>query len=394
MLNQSIRQLSLCTTMLVVGGGVGFLGHAYWVQRQLITSMESNAALAQYEQVLANSPRQGSVNFIAQSVQQVGDAVVRIDAIKEQTQQELDTPLFHRFFEEELPLDEDEIEQGTGSGFILSSNGRLLTNAHVVAGSSTVKVTLKDGQVFEGKVIGVDELTDIAVVKIEAENLPTATLGTAETLIPGEWAIAIGNPLGFDNTVTVGIISALDRSSSQVGIPDKRVRFIQTDAAINPGNSGGPLLNVRGEVIGINTAIRTDAQGLGFAIPIEIAQRIAQQLFDKGTADHPYLGIHMLTLNGEGKERLKEYLQDKSDKFTHEEGVLVVRVVENSPAAIAGLQEGDILHKVGKTEIHTAIDVQEEVEASIIGEPLSLEIKREGKTQKLSIRPTNFPARF
>ncbi|AFY37148.1 HtrA2 peptidase [[Leptolyngbya] sp. PCC 7376] len=393
MLSQSFRQWGLYTGLIVIGCGMGVASHAYWTQGQL------NATLKSYEEfygsdALLNNPRDGSVNFIAQAVQEVGSAVVRIDATKDLYSQDMSSPLFKRFFDQDIPSLEPDIEQGTGSGFILSSDGQLITNAHVVEGSSTVKVTLKDGQVFSGKVIGVDELTDIAVIKIEATDLPTAKLGNAESLIPGEWAIAIGNPLGFDNTVTIGIISALDRPSAQVGIPDKRVRFIQTDAAINPGNSGGPLLNVRGEVIGLNTAIRTDAQGLGFAIPIETAQRIAEQLFAKGEADHPYLGIRMLTLDGEGKERAKEYFSDSIGDVGNEHGVLVVGVVDDSPAAIADLREGDIIRKVGDRVVHTAIEVQEAVENSVIGQVLLVEVKREDKTEVLKVRPTNFPVNY
>jgi S1-C subfamily serine protease len=178
-----------------------------------------------------------------------------------------------------------------------------------------------------------------------------------------------------------------------VGIPDKRVRFIQTDAAINPGNSGGPLLNVRGEVIGLNTAIRTDAQGLGFAIPIETAQRVANQLFTKGTADHPYLGVRMLTLDGDGRERAKAYFAE--DYFTEavmEPGVLVVGVIPNSPAAIAKIQEGDIIRKVGGQPIQTAVEVQEAVENSVIGRDLMIEVQRQKTTKMLRVRPTNFPS--
>ena len=353
MISLSFRQWGLYTALIVLGAAIGVSSHAVWVHSRLDATLES------YEEFYGNEAfvlggRSGSVNFIAQAVQEVGSTVVRIDATKDLYNQDRSSPLFKRFFEQDIPRLEPEIEEGTGSGFILSSDGRIITNAHVVEGSSTVKVTLRDGQVFDGKVIGIDELTDIAVIKIESTDLPTVKLGSAETLIPGEWAIAIGNPLGFDNTVTIGIISALDRPSAQVGIPDKRVRFIQTDAAINPGNSGGPLLNVRGEVIGLNTAIRTDAQGLGFAIPIETAQRIAEQLFAKGEADHPYLGIRMLTLDGQGKERAKEFFADSVGNVENEEGVLVVGVEANSPAAIGDLREGDIIRKVGNRVVSTA----------------------------------------
>ncbi|MGB0563398.1 MAG: HhoA/HhoB/HtrA family serine endopeptidase, partial [Spirulinaceae cyanobacterium] len=282
------------------------------------------------------------------------------------------------------------VARGTGSGFILSADGRLITNAHVVEGTDTVKVTLKDGRELEGQVIGRDSVTDVAVIQVEAENLPTVSLGQSETLSPGEWAIAIGNPLGLDNTVTVGIISALDRSSSDVGVPDKRVKFIQTDAAINPGNSGGPLLNARGEVIGINTAIRADAQGLGFAIPIETAQRIARQLFESGQAQHPYLGIQMSNLTPDRRAELNQS-DNRPFEITQDYGVIVLGVVENSPAAAAGFETGDIILKVGGAAVETATDVQQEVEKSTIGEELTVEVNRNNKTVVLKVAPQAFP---
>ena len=237
---------------------------------------------------------------------------------------------------------------------------------------------------------GTDAFTDVAVIKIEATDLPIVSLGNGEDLTPGEWAIAIGNPLGLDNTVTVGIISALGRSSSQVGVPDKRVRFIQTDAAINPGNSGGPLLNSQGEVIGINTAIRADAQGLGFAIPIETAQRIADQLFSKGQADHPYLGIHMVNLN---QETMAEINSSKELNFevAQDEGVLVVRVIPRSPAARSGFKPGDVIQQVGDIPITTSVQVQEQVDKSEIGSQLEVNVIRDGKIKILKVKPSAFP---
>ncbi|MEN9222575.1 MAG: trypsin-like peptidase domain-containing protein, partial [Thermostichus sp. BF3_bins_97] len=219
---------------------------------------------------------QVSMNFIADVAQKVGPAVVRIDS--ERTvrtrgafpEEFFSDPFFRDFFGQNMPsMPRQRRQQGTGSGFIISADGQIITNAHVVDGSDKVTVILKDTRSFDGEVLGSDPVTDVAVVKIKAENLPTVQLGRSETLEPGQWAIAIGNPLGLDNTVTAGIISALGRSSGEIRVPDKRVSFIQTDAAINPGNSGGPLLNAQGEVIGVNTAIIQGAQGLGFAIPIE-----------------------------------------------------------------------------------------------------------------------------
>lgn len=335
---------------------------------------------------------QANPNFIAEAVKQVGPAVVRIDAARTVSSRIADpfqAPFFRRFFGENMP-EQEQVERGTGSGFILSEDGRLVTNAHVVSGAETVTVTLKDGRTFEGRVVGADSVTDVAVIKIDADNLPTVTLGSSEDLIPGQWAIAIGNPLGLDNTVTAGIISAIGRSSSQVGIPDKRVRFIQTDAAINPGNSGGPLLDDRGRVIGINTAIRADAQGLGFAIPIETASRIAEELFANGEVQHPYIGIQMVDLSPEAKEQLS---QDASLELeiTEDEGVLILRVMSGTPAEQANLQKGDIIHRVNGVEVDSATDVQEQVEQSRIGELIEIEVNRGGDRVVVELRPTTLP---
>jgi S1-C subfamily serine protease len=391
----SFKKLGIYCSLLVLGGGVGFS-----VSRHLKTPPKVLKIPQVYsEKISTIAPPQlqnnssKNVNFIAQAVEKVGPAVVRIDASRELTSslpEKFTQPFFRRFFGESNSSFPDKIERGTGSGFILSSDGRLMTNAHVVEGSKIVKVTLKDGQIYEGQVIGIDPITDVAVLKIEATNLPIVTIGDAETLTPGEWAIAIGNPLGLDNTVTVGIISAIDRSSSQVGVPDKRVRFIQTDAAINPGNSGGPLLNSQGEVIGINTAIRADAQGLGFAIPIETAQRIANQLFAKGKADHPYLGIHMVNLSPETKETINRQ-KELNFKITEERGVLIVKVIPNSPAAKAGLKQGDTIIKVEGKAVDNSLQVQEQVEISEIGKALKLEVVRDGKTKIIAVKPSIFP---
>jgi Do/DeqQ family serine protease len=393
----SLKQLTLYLTLLGLGGGMGVLGSRYLMAEQQVANPPETvpAVLKPLSSQPSGRPPEANINFIAEAAERVGPAVVRIDSSRKVSSQDIPepfkNPFFRRFFGNEMPPPEQRVERGTGSGFIISSDGRMITNAHVLGGANSVKVTLKDGRTFQGRVIGVDPVTDVAVVKIDAKNLPTVRLGTSEKLIPGEWAIAIGNPLGLDNTVTVGIISALDRSSSQVGVPEKRVSFIQTDAAINPGNSGGPLLNAKGEVIGINTAIRAGAQGLGFAIPIETAQRIANQLFTKGRVEHPYLGIKMVTLNPEIRKELNE--DSKAGfKVGQDTGVLIVSVAKNSPAQQAGFQPGDIIEKVGGKPIKSAAQVQEQVEASAVGANLEVEVSRQGKRQTLKVRPGAFPA--
>ncbi|NET32167.1 MAG: PDZ domain-containing protein [Cyanothece sp. SIO1E1] len=398
-----LKQLGVYIALLLVGSGGGWLGHQYLNANQsavdnpqtLPTALQLPSDEAPPSASIAQGIERNNANFIAEAVERVGPAVVRIDASRTVARRLPETfrnPLFRRFFGDEMPQIPDErLERGTGSGFILSADGRLITNAHVVDGSDKVKVTLKDGRSFEGEVLGTDPVTDVAVVKIEATRLPTVSLGKSDDLIPGQWAIAIGNPLGLDNTVTAGIISAIDRSSSQVGVPDKRVQFIQTDAAINPGNSGGPLLNDRGEVIGINTAIRADAQGLGFAIPIETASRIAEQLFTTGQVEHPYLGIQMLNLNADLRQQINQD-EELGLNVTQDEGVIIVRVLDDTPAAKADLQPGDIIQSINDTPVTSAVEVQQQVEASQVGEILEVEVSRNGEVKTLQVRPTIFPS--
>ncbi len=395
----SFKQLATYVSLLAVGSGVGIIGSQYWGDR--VPEKPSTSAppvlvkpIVSNNKLLAKASESASSNFIAVAVERVGPAVVRIDSSRKITNdlpEALRSPLFRRFFGGDSPAEPKErVERGTGSGFILSQNGQIITNAHVVSGSPTVEVTLRDGRTFEGRVMGVDSVTDVAVVKISAKDLPVVKLGKSAGLAPGQWAIAIGNPLGLDNTVTAGIISAIGRSSSQVGVPDKRVSFIQTDAAINPGNSGGPLLNDLGEVIGVNTAIRADAQGLGFAIPIETAQRVAEQLISKGKVEHPFLGVQMVDLTPNLRKEINEN-NDLKLKINRDQGVLIVRVMDNSPAAQAGIQQGDVIQKVDGQLVKSAVEVQAKVETSKIGGNLSLEISRNGQTRQIQIQPRAFP---
>ncbi|MEM6434170.1 MAG: HhoA/HhoB/HtrA family serine endopeptidase [Cyanobacteria bacterium P01_D01_bin.115] len=402
----AFKQIGLTVATLIVGCGTGWAGHQVWTAQK--PQPADTAATAPVVQPALNRPQaneppaialvpptQANPNFIADAVNQVGAAVVRIDAESSNVEmpEAFENPFFRRFFGDEVPLPPESFPQGTGSGFIISTDGRIITNAHVVEGATKVTVTLTDGRSFEGTVIGTDKVTDVAAVKIEAESMPAVSFGRTEDLSPGQWAIAIGNPLGLDNTVTAGIISALGRSSLEVGIPDKRVQFIQTDAAINPGNSGGPLLNDRGEVIGMNTAIRKDAQGLGFAIPVETFTRIANQLFETGEVEHPYLGVQMVLLTPEMRDRINAE-EELGVQVTADVGVLIVRVMEDTPAAKGGLKAGDIITQVNNNLVETPADVQAQVDASEIGEPLDVEVTRGEATQTITLRPTALPAQL
>lgn len=350
-----------------------------------LTSASTETLLAQRQ------PNEVGGSFVSAAVRRVGGAVVRIDTERTITRRSnpgFDDPFFRQFFGDEFfpSTPQQQRLQGQGSGFIFDPAGLVLTNAHVVAEADRVTVTLKDGRNFEGKVQGVDPVTDLAVVKISGSDLPVAPLGDSEQVEVGDWAIAVGNPLGLDNTVTLGIVSTLRRSSAQAGIPDKRLAFIQTDAAINPGNSGGPLLNQNGEVIGINTAIRADAMGIGFAIPINKAKEISQILAAGKKVSHPFLGIELANLT---PQIARENNQDPNAAFMLPEvnGVLVIRVRPNTPAANGGLRRGDVITQIDNQPITTAEQVQNAVENSRIGQALAVRVRRGDQNTTLSVRP-------
>ena len=335
---------------------------------------------------------QSGNNFIAEAVRKVGNTVVRIDTERTIMRRSPDPffndPLFRDFFGDSyMPSPREDRLRGQGSGFIIEDSGVILTNAHVVSGADTVSVTLKDGRIFDGTVQGVDEVSDLAVVKLKGvkAKLPVIPLGNSTDVQVGDWAIAVGNPVGLDNTVTLGIVSTLHRSSAEIGIPNKRLDFIQTDAAINPGNSGGPLLNAKGEVIGINTAIRADAMGIGFAIPIDKAKLLKDRLVRGENIVHPYVGIQMTTLT---PKMAQENNKDPNSPVTLPEinGVLVIKVLPSTPAAEAGIKWGDVVLSVDGQTIENAGDFQAIVENSKVGQQLSLNVKRGERTQTIAIR--------
>ena len=322
-----------------------------------------------------------NISFITKAVKKTGASVVTIDTQRfvENRQFSRDSrifldPYFERFFGLQLPPEnQPRIEQSQGSGFIFG-DGLVMTNAHVVNGSEKLIVGLSNGTKYKGKLIGQDLLTDLAVIKLEGKGpWPKAKLGDSTKIEVGDWAIAVGNPFGLENTVTLGIISNLNRNVSQLGIYDKKFELIQTDAAINPGNSGGPLLNSKGEVIGINTLIRSGpGAGLSFAIPINKAKNIASQLIKNGKVIHPMIGINLIDEN---------YFE------TNESIVKVGYVVPNSPAAKSGIFINDIILKVGKTNINNSSDVINEISNNGINKFINITLKRKNKIIKLKVKP-------
>jgi serine protease Do len=351
--------------------------------QQLPSSSASPSPVAQTQE---------SIGAVATVAEQVGPAVVQINTSRT-VRESVDDFGLDEFFGGRVPPQgqrPEQVRRGTGSGFITTADGQVITNAHVVAGADTVNVVLRDGRTYPGRVVGSDSISDLAVVDIDADNLPTVPLGDSDALVPGQLAIAIGNPLGLNNTVTQGIISATDRSVAEIGIPDKRVGFLQTDAAINPGNSGGPLLNASGQVVGVNTAIIQGAQGIGFAIPINTVKNISQQLATRGRVDYPYIGIQMATLTPELRSQINQ--SNVGFQVSQEQGIIVLSVIPNSPAAQAGLRAGDVIVSANGTTVENANQIQQQVDATGINQPMQLTVNRNGNTQQLTIRPQALPA--
>jgi len=323
---------------------------------------------------------------IANIAEKVGPAVVNIDTVRmvKQSSPLIDDPVFRHFFGEEFQEYSRTIPQkGTGSGFIINKDGYILTNEHVVHMSDEIKITLADGREFNGKVVGSDETSDLAIVKVESkDDLPVAKLGDSETLRVGEIVIAIGNPLGLQQTVTMGVVSAKGRNIPAGRTGQVYKDFIQTDTAINPGNSGGPLLNTKGEVIGVNTAIIPYAQGIGFAIPISIAERNIDDLINLGRVRRSWLGVYIQEVTPEIAEQFK---------LTEEKGVLIGQVVEDSPAEKAGILRGDVVVEVNDEEVNTPDELQEKIRNIEIGQEAVIKVIRDGETILLNVKIDEMP---
>tara|TARA_A100001388_G_scaffold116961_1_gene86357 strand:- start:362 stop:1435 length:1074 start_codon:yes stop_codon:yes gene_type:complete len=322
-------------------------------------------------------------SFITKAIEETGPSVVTIETQRylkqnifpKDSQLYLD-PYFERYFGLDLPYEnQPSIEQNQGSGFIFA-DGLVMTNAHVVAGSDKVIVGLTNGKKLKAELIGQDIFTDLAILKIEGQGpWPKAKLGDSTKIKVGDWAIAVGNPYGLENTVTLGIISNINRNVNQLGIYDKKLELIQTDAAINPGNSGGPLLNSEGEVIGINTLIRSGpGAGLSFAIPINQAKEIAYQLINNGKVIHPMIGISLI---------------DESNYESNTNAVKVGYVIPNSPADNSGIEVSDIIVKVGNKDIKNSSDVIREISKNGIDKKITILIKRKNKFIRLKVIPTD-----
>ncbi len=335
-----------------------------------------------------DSPIFAKKSFVSEALERSGAAVVTIDTQRKVRNKQrylippslLIDPYLQKFLDlPNINSSQWRIERVQGSGVIFSSAGLVLTNAHVVEKTDKLVVGLSDGRRVSGRVVGEDSLTDLAVIRLDSVGpWPKATLGNSDEIKVGDWAIAVGNPYGLEKTVTLGIISNLNRNVSQLGIANKRLNLIQTDAAINPGNSGGPLLNADGEVIGINTLIHSGpGAGIGFAIPINQAINIANQLALNGKAIHAIIGVSLSYPNLYEKKLNKKILK----------GALINYVLPNSPAAIKGLKSEDIIIAIDEKEIKSPRDVVIAINNNGIDNEMEFTILRNNKKFKTFIMP-------
>lgn len=319
---------------------------------------------------------------IADIVEAASPAVVRIDTVTTTSMSfPFNDPFFRQFFG--LPYEGQQQERSLGSGFLISSDGYILTNEHVVEGAQEVEVTIAGfEQRFKAKVVGADRDLDLAVLKVNVgQPLPYLKLGNADQARVGEWVIAIGNPYGLDHTVTVGVLSAKGRP---IDTQDRHYEnLLQTDASINPGNSGGPLLNLRGEVIGINTAVKADAQGVGFAIPSTTVQPVLNDLMTKGKISRPWLGVV-----------LQEVTPDIADilGMSKAEGVLVREVVSGGPAAKAGVKRGDVILQVDGQAVSSASELVKIIQSKQVGQTVQLLLFRRSGQVSITVTLAEKPS--
>ncbi len=373
------RNVAIFSFVLLSVAGLTLAGYG-WLHGFQFRQPPAEAVTLTQTPMTTQAPVVSGLPDFTNIIQEYGPAVVNIQVISQgnhHTGISEDDPLFRFFRRFGVPAPSHPTpRQGAGSGFIISPEGIILTNAHVVDGASEVTVKLTDRRELKAKVIGLDKPTDVAVLRVDARDLPVARLGTADPLRVGEWVLAIGAPFGFENSATAGIVSAKARA-----LPDEvYVPFIQTDVAVNPGNSGGPLFNLRGEVVGINSQIYSQTggyQGLSFAIPIDVALKVKDQIMHDGKVTRGRLGVGVQDVN----QALAQSFGLKKPA-----GALVSMVEKGSPAERAGMKAGDVILVVNGTAIQSAQELPPVVAALQPGDRAVLEIWRDGGAHKLTVQ--------
>jgi len=360
------RGLLIGLFFTVVGAALMYLTLAGRMPGTLNVAAESPAPVSTVPQTVVDLQQS-----VVRSAEVVGKSVVNIDVTATVQGRRMPFP---------FPPGHPQEAHGEGSGVIISEDGWILTNDHVVRGASQIDVTMSDGRKFKGTVKGADAVSDLALVKVDATGLPASNLGDSDALPVGSFVIAVGNPLGFDQTVTMGVLSGRGR---EIPEPGKEFRnLLQTDAAINPGNSGGPLADLEGRVIGINTAIIPRAQGMGFAIPINHARDIMTQLRASGRVIRPFVGIAMQEVD----EEVAAYL-----RLPRVEGVLVLRSIDGGPAARAGIVRGDVVVEIDGKPVNEVIRFQETIRAKKVGDSVTLKVWGQGRFRTVTLKLAEMP---
>jgi len=359
-MRKQVLKIMAVALLSFLAGGWYFVN--FQTNQNIVNGKAASVAIA--------SESTGDSAGVAPIVDSVGPAVVYIEASGSSSN---DRSNIMRYYGLNVP---QQVEKATGTGFIINADGYILTNQHVIDGTNDIKVTVQGHDTpYTASVVGQDYELDLAVLKINATNLATIPMGDSDAMRPGDYVIAIGNPLGLDHTVTTGVVSAKGRP---ITIEDRSYKnLIQTDAAINPGNSGGPLINMQGQVIAINTAVSTDGQGIGFAIPINTAKGIMQELISSGKVIHPYMGISMMDMSSEIARQLQ--------MDTNTKGAVIAQVMSNSPASAAGLKILDVVISMDGSQIKNSAEVQDYIAKQKVGQTVYLGIIRNNQPLDISV---------